>query len=69
MDATLFKLLSADAAAMLMLLSSLIKLLFADPVAVAATELTLAYALEASLVATEIALPARLVPLDIAPPA
>jgi hypothetical protein len=68
-DASLFTLLSADAAALLMLLNSLIKLLFAGPVAVAATELMLKYTLEASLCAAEIALPAKLVPLDIAPPA
>jgi hypothetical protein len=67
-DVALFTLLSAAAAALLMLLNSLIKLLFADPVAVAATELMLEYAQEASLCAAEMALPPRLVPLEIAPP-
>jgi hypothetical protein len=62
-------LLSAAAAALLMLLISLTKLLFADPVAVAATEERLEITLEASLCAAETALFARLVPVEIAPPA
>jgi hypothetical protein len=68
-EAALLTLLSAAAAALLMLLISLTKLLFADPVAVAATEERLEITLEASLCAAETALFARLVPVEIAPPA
>jgi len=60
---------SVAAAARLMLLISLAKLLFAAPVAVAATEERDEIALEASLCAAEIALFARLVPVEMAPPA
>jgi len=68
-DAALRTLLSAAAATLLMLLISLTRLLFADPVAVAATEERLEMALDASLFAAEMALFARLVPVEIAPPA
>jgi hypothetical protein len=68
-EASLLILLSAAAALLLMLDISLCRLLFADPVAVASTELRLAIALEASLSAAEIAEFARLIPVEIAPPA
>ena len=68
-DATLLMLLSAAAAFELMLDISLCKLLFAAPVAVASTLLRLLIALEASLCAAENAEFARLVPVEMAPPA
>ncbi len=68
-EAALLILLSAAAALLLILDISFCKLLFAAPVAVASTLLRLLIALEASLCAAENAEFARLVPVEMAPPA